>query len=72
MARVRWPNGAEGNRKRAIEEIDTARRLLDAARGYVKTNPTLLVLMIADASTALSDAKSQLLLARLGESDDEE
>jgi hypothetical protein len=71
MARKRWPEGAEENRRAAIAAIREARRLQNEARRLAKTDPQLQTLYLADASALLADAERYLLLARLGEEEDE-
>lgn len=71
MRRRRWPDGADEHRRAAIQAIRVARHRIDEARKLAKIDPQLQQLLLADAATDLSDAERYLVLARMGEKDED-
>lgn len=71
MRRRRWPGGAETQRKDAISAIRQIRELADEARRLTKTNPALVELQLADIQRHAADAERLLVLAKLGEREDD-
>jgi aminoglycoside/choline kinase family phosphotransferase len=67
MRRRRWPDGAEQQRRDAIAAIRTIRHLAQNARKIVKIDPTLIEMMLADIEIQAADAERLLILAKLGE-----
>lgn len=71
MRRRRWPDGADDHRRAAIQAIKVARGRIDEARKLARIDPHLQQLLLADANADLSDAINYLLLARMGEKDED-
>ena len=62
--RKRWPAGAEQHRQDALTSIIDARALLREVRQFIKEDPALTELMLADAQTILADAQRFLETAK--------
>lgn len=69
--RRRWPDGAETQRRDAITAIRTIRQLAQEARKIVKIDPTLIEMMLADIEVQAADAERLLVLAKLGEKEED-
>lgn len=69
--RRRWPDGAETQRRDAITAIRTIRHLAQEARKIVKIDPKLIEMMLADIEIQSADAERLLVLAKLGEREED-
>jgi len=70
--RRRWPDKAEDHRRSTIMMIREARRLIQEIRKEAKKDPDLVIMMAADAETSLADAERYLVLARSGETEEDQ
>lgn len=69
--RRRWPDGAETQRRDAIAAIRAIRLLAQEARKIVKIDPKLIEMMLADIEIQAADAERLLVLAKLGEREED-
>lgn len=69
MRRRKWPDGADKQRRQAVSAFQAINDLAEQARALTKKDPILVELLLADIQRYSADGRSLLLLAKLGESE---